>query len=261
MMPRTYLAFLVGSLALVGIPPLSGFFSKDSILAAALASGGYGQLLFTAGLVGTLLTGLYTFRLFFVVFRGEPSPLVRRHAEGHGHGERPWTMTVPVAILAVLAAVGGWIQIAGLWHPFGDWLHDVAEPLVEASVTQDYVASALAVGLGLVGIAIAWLYYAAPEPRRRELPRAAAARDVLAHKLYFDELYDAVFYRPAVWLATQWRRLIEEPLIGGSITGVTLGARRAGGALGGAQTGYLRSYALAIACAVAVLVVVFVAVQ
>jgi NADH-quinone oxidoreductase subunit L len=260
-MPRTYLAFLVGSLALVGIPPLSGFFSKDSILAAALASGGYGQLLFAAGLAGALLTGLYTFRLFFIVFRGEPSPLVRQHAEGHGHGEGPWTMTVPVAVLTVLAAVGGWIQIAGLWHPFGDWLHDVAEPLVEASVTQDYVASALAVGLGLVGIGIAWLFYAAPEPRRRPLPRAAAARHALEHKLYFDELYDAVFYRPAVWLATQWRRLIEEPLIGGSITGVTLGARRAGGVLGGAQTGYLRSYALAIACAVAVLVVVFVAVQ
>jgi NADH-quinone oxidoreductase subunit L len=170
-------------------------------------------------------------------------------------------MTVPVAVLTVLAVVGGWIQVAGLWHPFGDWLHVVAEPLVEASVTQDYVASALAVGLGLVGAAIAWLFFAAPEPRRRALPRAAAARATLEHKLYFDELYDAIFYRPAVWLATQGRRLIEEPLIGGSITGVALGAKRAGGVLGGAQTGYLRSYALAIATAVAVLVVVFVAVQ
>ena len=76
-MPKTFVAFLIGSLALVGIPPLSGFFSKDSILASALASGGYGQVLFVAGLVGTLLTGIYTFRLFFRVFLGEPSPLVR----------------------------------------------------------------------------------------------------------------------------------------------------------------------------------------
>ena len=256
-MPRTYIAFLVGSLALVGIPPLSGFFSKDSILAAALASGGYGQLLFAAGLAGALLTGLYTFRLFFVVFLGEPSPLVRQHS-GH-HGEGPWTMTVPVAVLTVLAVIGGWLQIAGVWHPFADWLEPVAESLVEPSTTQDYVTSALAVGLGLAGMGIAWLHYAAP--RRRPLPRAAAARDVLEHKLYFDELYDAVFYRPAVWISTQSRRWIEEPLIGGSISGVTLGARRAGGVLGGAQTGYLRSYALAIATAVAVLVVVFVAVQ
>ena len=90
-MPKTYLAFLIGSLALVGIPPLSGFFSKDSILASALASGGYGQVLFVAGLVGTLLTGIYTFRLFFRVFLGEPSPLVararaRRTATARGRG-------------------------------------------------------------------------------------------------------------------------------------------------------------------------------
>ena len=167
-------------------------------------------------------------------------------------------MTVPVAVLSLLAVVGGWIQIAGVWHPFGDWLHVVAEPLVEPSVTQDYVASVLAVALGVGGMGIAWLFYLA---RKRELPRAAAARNVLEHKLYFDELYDALFYRPAVWIAGIWRRWIEEPLIGGSITGLSLGARRAGGALGEAQSGYLRSYALAIATAVAVLVVVFVAVQ
>ncbi|MBA2331554.1 MAG: NADH-quinone oxidoreductase subunit L [Actinobacteria bacterium] len=255
-MPKTFVAFLVGSLALVGIPPLSGFFSKDSILAAALASGGYGQILFAAGLAGALLTGLYTFRLFFIVFHGEPSPLVRRHAEGHGEG--PWTMTVPVAVLTVLAIVGGWIQIAGVWHPFGDWLEVVAEPLVEPSVTQDYVASVLAVALGILGVGIAWAFYLG---RKRELPRAAAVRDVLEHKLYFDELYDAIFYRPAVWIAGIWKRWIEQPLIGGSIAGVSLGGRRAGDALGEAQTGYLRTYALAIAAAVAVLVVVFVAVQ
>jgi len=279
-MPKTFVAFLVGSLALVGIPPLSGFFSKDAILASALASGGYGQLLFAAGLLGTLLTGLYTFRLFFVVFLGRPSELVLQHAQGshgrpeeedasrthgktaHGetasHGEGPWTMTVPVAVLTVLAVIGGWLQIPDVWHPFGDWLHDVAEPLVEPSVTQDLVASALAVGLGLVGVGVAWLFYGA---RSRELPRVAGVRHALEHKLYFDELYDLVFYRPAVWMAGVWRRTIEEPLIGGSITGVSLSARRAGGVLGETQTGYLRSYALAIAAAAAVLVVVFLAVQ
>jgi NADH-quinone oxidoreductase subunit L len=259
-LPRTYLAFLVGSLALVGIPPLSGFFSKDAILASALASGSYGQLLFVAGLAGTLLTGLYTFRLFFVVWGGEPSPLVREHAEGdhdhgHGHGEAHWTMTAPVAILAVLAIVGGWLQVAGVWHPFGDWLHTVAEPLVEPTVTQDYVASVLAVGLGLVGIATAWTFYGA---RRRPVPRLARVQETLEHKLYFDELYDLVFYRPAVVVSSIWRRWVEEPVIGGSIAGVTLGARRAAGAVSEAQTGYLRTYALAIVGAVALLTLLFV---
>ncbi len=264
-MPRTYLAFLIGSLALVGIPPLSGFFSKDSILASALASGGYGQVLFVAGLAGTLLTGLYTFRLFFIVFLGEPSPLVNEHSggHGHGHGEGPWTMTWPVGVLTVLAVVGGWIQIAGIWHPFGEWLDPIAIgrehlALVEPSVTQDYVTSALAVGLGLVGMFVAWTLYGA---RTRPVPRNAAVQETLEHKFWFDELYDLIFYKPAVLLTRGFRRGVEEPLIGGSISGVTLGARETAGAVGGAQTGYLRSYALAIALGVAILVVVFISVQ
>jgi NADH-quinone oxidoreductase subunit L len=263
-MPRTGLAFLIGSLALVGIPPLSGFFSKDSILASALAAGTYGQILFVAGLAGTLLTGIYAFRLYFRVFLGEQSGHVREHtAHDHGHGEGPWTMTVPVAVLAVLAICGGWLQIAGVWHPFGEWLDPVAFgrehlALVEPTETQDYVASALAVGLGLLGIGIAWALYVA---RRRPVPRNAGIQDTLEHKFWFDELYDLIFYRPAVLLSSALRRGVEEPLIGGSIDSVSASARGAGGAVADTQTGYLRSYALAIAAAVAVLVVVFVAVQ
>ncbi|HWH06034.1 MAG TPA: NADH-quinone oxidoreductase subunit L, partial [Gaiellaceae bacterium] len=278
LMPFTFAAFLVGSLALVGLPPLSGFFSKDGILASALEAGTFGYVLFAAGLVGTLLTGLYTFRLFFVVWGGEPSPLVQEHAggghgrqseddasrvhgEAHDHthgGEGPWTMLVPVGILTVLSVAGGWIQIPGLWHELSYWLEPVAHPLVEPSLRQELFTSTLAVALGLAGMGIAWLFYGA---RRRELPRAAAVRDVLEHKFYFDELYDLAFYRPAVAVSGLWRRYVEEPLIGGSIAGVTLGARRAGGAVGQAQTGYLRTYALAIAFAVAVLTLVFVTVR
>ncbi|HUQ23565.1 MAG TPA: NADH-quinone oxidoreductase subunit L [Gaiellaceae bacterium] len=262
-MPRTYIAFLIGSLALVGIPPLSGFFSKDSILASALASGGYGRLLFAAGLAGALLTGLYTFRLLFIVFLGEPSALVREHDHGSAHGEGPWTMTVPVAVLTVLAVVGGWVQVAGIWHPFGEWLDPIAVgrehlALVEPTVTQDYVTSVLAVGLGAVGIAVAWMIYGS---RKWSVPRVPSVQRTLEHKLWFDELYDAVFYNPGERISGLLRRGVEEPLIGGSIEGVTLGAREAAGALGEAQTGYLRTYALAIAAAVAVLVVVFITVQ
>jgi NADH-quinone oxidoreductase subunit L len=268
-MPRTYLAFLIGSLALVGIPPLSGFFSKDAILASALASGTYGQILFVAGLAGAFLTGLYTFRLLFIVFFGEPSELVRRHEHPHGeeHGEGPWTMTWPVAVLAVLAIVGGWLQVAGVWHPFSDWLDPVAFgygearehlALVEPSVTQDYVTSVLAVALGLAGIWLAWVFYGA---RSRAVPRSPFAQETLEHKFWFDELYDLIFYKPAVLLTRALRRGVEEPLIGGSITSVSVGARETGGAVGEVQTGYLREYALAIAAGVAILVLVFVAVR
>ena len=216
-----------------------------------------------AGLAGALLTGIYAFRLLFIVFHGPPSPLVQEHEHGHGHGEGPWTMTWVVGILTVLAIVGGWLQVAGLWHPFGEWLDPVAVgrehlALVEPTVTEDYVTSVLAVGLGLVGIAVAWVLYGT---RRRAVPRWAFGQRTLEHKFWFDELYDAVFYKPAVFVTTLLRRGVEEPLIGGSITGVTVGAREAGDALGEVQTGYLRSYALAIAGAVAVLVVVFISVR
>ena len=262
-LPKTFIAFLVGSLALVSIPPFAGLFSKDAILASAWASGGYGQLLFVAGLAGALLTGLYTFRLLFIVFLGASSPLVQEHEHGHGRGEGPWTMTWVVGLLTVLTFVGGWIDVAGLWHTFGGWLDPVAVgrehlALVEPTVTEDYVTSVLAVGLGLLGTAIAWVLYGA---RSRPVPRWGFLQRTLEHKFWFDELYDAIFYKPAVFLAALFRRGVEEPLIGGSITGISVGAREAGDALGEVQTGYLRSYALAIAGAAAVLVVVFISVR
>ena len=93
------------------------------------------------------------------------------------------------------------------------------------------------------------------------MPRYPALQKTLEHKFWFDELYDLIFYKPAVLLTRVLRRGVEEPVIGGSISGVAVGTRETGGAVGGAQTGYLRSYALAIAFAVAILVVVFVSVQ
>ena len=88
LMPRTYWLFIVGGLALVGIPPFAGFFSKDPILAAALAHGTYGSILWIAGVVGTFLTGLYTFRMLFMVFWGEPSAYAREHHHAGRAGGR-----------------------------------------------------------------------------------------------------------------------------------------------------------------------------
>ena len=135
-LPRTTLFMLIGSLALAGIFPFAGFWSKDSILASALASGTYGFVLFVAGLIGAFLTGLYTFRMIFLVWRGDRSPYVREHLHDTSHGEAPFSMYAAVAVLAVLSVVGGWLQVAGVWHPFSDWLAPVAEPLVEPSVRR-----------------------------------------------------------------------------------------------------------------------------
>ena len=101
-LPNTYWAFLIGALALAGIPPLAGFFAKDSILAAALAAGTYGQILFVVGVLGTFLTGLYAFRMVFLVFGGEPSPYAQEHLHRPDRSE-PWLwMGAAVAVLSVL---------------------------------------------------------------------------------------------------------------------------------------------------------------
>jgi NADH-quinone oxidoreductase subunit L len=259
-LPKTRLAFLIGALALAGMPPLSGFWSKDSILADALADGWYGRTLLVVALAGVFLTGLYTFRMFFLVFEGEVSPYAREHAHAPapGHGEGPFSMTSTVWVLTVLAAIGGLIQIPGLWELVSDWLDPVAEPLVEPSVLQDYVMSAISVSIGLAGIATAWWIYGA---RRLAIPKAAFFRRLFEHKFYFDEAYDWVFYKPAVWVANAWRRFVEQPLIAGSIDAVAGGTRRAGGGVTQTQTGLVRSYALALAFGVAVLVLVFISVR
>ena len=149
LLPFTYVCFAIGSLSLAGIPPFAGFFSKDSILAAALDHGWYGELLWVAGMVGTFLTGLYAFRMLFIVFWGEPSAFVREHLIEHKHsGEGPLSMTSTVGTLAVLTVIGGFLQFADVWTPVTNWLDPVARPLVEASGTQEAVSSILAVLLG-----------------------------------------------------------------------------------------------------------------
>jgi NADH-quinone oxidoreductase subunit L len=258
LMPRVYWAFLIGALALVGIPPFAGFFSKDSILAAAMDHGAYGYVLWVAGLAGAFLTGLYTFRMLFLVFWGEPSPFAREHFHALKNDVVGVSMGATVGVLAVLSVVGGWLQFAPVWHPVETWLETVAEPLVSPTNWQEAVSSILAVALGAAGIGVAWLLYGV---KRRPVPRAAFWQRALEHKFYFDELYDAVFYRPSAWTARAFGRLIEQPLITGSGRELGEDTRDLGGILARLQTGLLRTYALAIASALAVLAVVFVAVR
>ena len=256
-MPRTHLAFAAGALALMGIPIFSGFWSKDGIVAAAFASSdALGYTLWIAALIGALLTGLYTTRLYFAVFRGEPSDLVKEHTH-EGHGEGPRSMTIPVAVLAVLATVGGLVVIPGVWEPFLTWIDETVESTVLASVAEDYESSAIAVTLGVVGFFWARRAFHAG----RQIVTNPGLWRVLEHKLYFDELYDALFYRPAAALSVALRRNVEEPVVERSLDEIGAGTLQVGGEVGRVQTGLLRTYAVAIAFAVAVLIVVFVAVR
>jgi NADH-quinone oxidoreductase subunit L len=256
-LPWTYRAFLVGALALAAIPPFAGFFSKDAILSSLIDQGSLGWLLWAAGITGAFLTGLYTFRLLFIVFFGEVTPYAREHL----HKERfegPVPMMWPVAVLAVLSTIAGFLQVPGAWHLVDTWLEPVVESVEEASgalALFSILASLVAAGSG---IAVAWALYRKPGDRpaaiRQRFPWAART---LEHKLYFDEAYDLAFYKPASALANWLLGRVEGPLVLRSLGGIGTGVRDASDRVAAAQTGRVRAYVLALALGLAVLAVVF----
>ncbi len=128
-LPWTYRCFLVGALALAAIPPFAGFFSKDAILASAAGAGTLGWILWGVGVAGAFLTALYTFRLVFIVFFGEPAA-----DQPHLHRERfegPLSMMWPVGVLTVGAIVSGFLQFPGGWAGVDTWIEPVAESIHE----------------------------------------------------------------------------------------------------------------------------------
>jgi NADH-quinone oxidoreductase subunit L len=169
-------------------------------------------------------------------------------------------MLVPVGVLTVLAVIGGWIQFSPIWHPLTSWLEPAARTLgvAEPTNTQEAVVSALAVLLGLAGVGVAWLLYGRGEVA---VPRLPAVQRALEHKLYFDEAYDALFFKPAAALAASLRRDFEEPVV--LATGPDLGdlTLEAGSRTRRLQTGLVRTYVLFLGTGLAVVGVVFLIVK
>jgi len=250
-LPFTRAVFLIGALALVGIPFFAGFFSKDAIIAATLTKGAFGYCLFAACLAGAFLTGLYTFRMFFIVFGGERSAFAQEHLHT-GKREGPFSMLWTVGVLAVLSAVGGLLQFSPLWHPLTDWLDPVAPNTALPSNTEEAIASISAVLLGIAGI---WVAYAAYVTKRIKVPKPVK---LFEKKFYWDELYDAIFYKPADLISRGLGRYFEGPVIGGTIGDVKIGFRLGAGELARVQNGLVRAYVLALTSGVAVLALVFI---
>jgi NADH-quinone oxidoreductase subunit L len=254
-MRLTHAAVLVGCLAIAGIPPFSGFFSKDEVLATALDAGTLGVVLAIVGLVGAGLTAFYMFRLFFRAFWG-PEPEGGYATAPH---EARWTMSAPVAVLAVLAAVGGLLQVPGAWHPLTTWLEPVllADPGLEATTGAEVIVSVVSVVLAAGAVALAWWVFVADPTRRTRLLPAPAARAVLADQYRFDDVFEEAVVQPGRDLGDTLTRGVERRGVDGGVLGVARSLYAAARGLSLAQSGLVRSYAFAMIAGAAILGAIF----
>jgi NADH-quinone oxidoreductase subunit L len=256
----TYRTFLVGTVAIAGIPPLAGFFSKDEILAATFGAGSGYRLLWVVGLLTAGLTACYMFRAVFMTFEGEFRGTA--HERNHLH-ESPPVMTMPLVVLAVGAVVAGLVGIPDA-ITFGrahlNFFHHFLEPSIyevhgheahpHLSYAIEWVLMVVSVAIAVGGILLArriWggtVGLARGEAWARRFP---AAHRVLSNKYYVDELYDAAIVQPIKQLSIRglWRG-VDVGVIDGMVNGVGGGVQAASGVLRRAQTGSIRTYAAAL---------------
>ncbi len=315
-LPVTYWTFLIGAIAIAGVPFFSGFFSKDEILFRTFTSANpAAKLLWTIGAVTSLLTATYMFRLVFLAFHGErraPSPEapdraaaaqahdagahpeaeepVTHHGKAHGHAghihDAPPSMAIPLIVLAIGSVVAGYV---GVPHAIGgsNWIESFLEPSFEVSErarrtetlgaeaapagggaeavrpvsvqreqqggqsgdsSPELPLMAISSGIALAGIGLAFYFWM----RNRAAADAMALRmrgayNLLLHKYYVDEIYDAAIVQPIKLMSTGglWRG-VDAGLIDGAVNGVGQTIRAGSGALRRAQTGSVRTYAASL---------------
>ena len=249
----TWVTFGLGWLAIIGLPPFSGFFSKDEIIHAAFEGEGWQPWVFgTVTVLGAGITAFYMSRLFFMTFHGKrrwhddtdaPAP--------HPH-ESPWMMTLPMVVLAVgSAGLGGVLAITGALEA---WLEPVftEPPELQPVINLDLV-TAVTLLVIVAGAALAFLQYL-----RRDVPVMAPRGNVLTRAaradLYQDDVNDIAFVGTGTAFVRGMGDLDDDLLARGAVGGVTRSIRRAGAGLSRLQTGFVRSYALSMFAGVALVV-------
>ena len=270
-MPITHWTFLAATLAIAGILPFAGFFSKDEILWWSLASERGGLVVYVVVLVAAFCTAFYMLRIMWMTFWGEHrgnEHLVEvdpghEHDQDHGHAhgapkESPWTMTVPLIVLGVLSLVGGLVGIpeafpGGLPNLLHDWLHPVfagadvhLQPAMHHNVglERGLMALSLAIALGTIGLT--WLIWGGGKDKLRDVfaEKVPALHRLLWNKWYVDELYELVLIGPIVRFSREvlWR-VVDEVIIDGSVNFIGGFFRQAADKMGRLQNGDVGNYA------------------
>jgi NADH-quinone oxidoreductase subunit L len=275
-MPFTFACFMIGGLALSGIPPFSGFFSKDEILLVTGERGGWHWGLYVMGYIGAFLTAIYTFRMIFRAFYGDPVPEAKELEAGHiahaaqptnpGTGEvedtdvgfpgpthaiaeREWPMKLAMSVLAVGSIGLGLLQIPKVDFVIDDFLKPsfATSALYETHTQNGLLAFGLLLGtaLGLLGIAIAYrIWVAKPGTSAAMRARFGAVYALLINKWYFDELIDAAIVKPMAAVGRFAQGTFERVVVEGALVDGTVSIVKAGSAaVRAVQTGLLRYYA------------------
>jgi NADH-quinone oxidoreductase subunit L len=250
-MPRTAMTFLIAALAISGIPPLSGFFSKDDILWNAFANGGF--ILWLIGAVTALLTAFYMFRLYFLTFEGK----ARFGHDKHPH-ESPALMTIPLMVLAVLSAIGGFIGIPALFsgeggNRFENWLEPVFKSASFKVATEGIYSSfdeILLMVLTVAGAALAiyfarYIYLKNPQFALNTSRKFKGLYNLLLNKYFVDEFYNAAVVTPILKSSDNFLwRIADVKIIDGVVNGTASLIESISGKIRKMQTGVTQVYAV-----------------
>jgi NADH-quinone oxidoreductase subunit L len=263
-LPVTYFTFMIANLAIAGVPPFSGFFSKDEILAHTFASNKIAWVLLT---ITAGITAFYMFRLFFLVFFRE----YRGKLETSSIHDAPASMAIPLVILAILSLVGGLIGLPEVSH-MPNYLADFLQPVLlpgqsmaaiaktahKISHSEEWMVMGISVVVSLAGIIFAYVTYLSGKAVPSDEAPVNPIHKLVSSKFYFDEIYEALVLKPIALIANLFSVLIDLLFVNLIVEGFGALARFAGGGLRLTQAGRVSGYALIMLISIVVFALAFI---
>jgi NADH-quinone oxidoreductase subunit L len=256
-MSITHITFLLACFAIAGIPPFSGFFSKDEILAAAYARS---PLLWGVGVAGALMTAFYMFRLYAMTFLGK---FRGTHEQEHHLHESPKAITIPLIILAILSVVGGLVGIPEVFMHGGHRMEEFLAPVFaqsnaitikhETNQATEFLLMGISVAVALTALIFAWTKFS--KYQKTDKAETGLGK-VLENKWYVDELYDAVIVRPVQSIAKYFSTVVEKKGIDGLVNGVGKAVNYSSRQIRLLQSGQVGNYILLMVLGILILFIV-----
>jgi NADH-quinone oxidoreductase subunit L len=245
-LPLTYPTFLIGAVAIAGIPFLSGFFSKDAILTSAFANGQY--FVWALGIFGAVMTAFYMFRMIFLTFHGKER--LEPEAKQHLH-ESPPVMTIPLVFLAFFSIIAGYVGLPVVFGKNLDFFGRFLEPVIKhvhevhLSIGTEWLLILISVAVAVTGIYIAWVFYIKnPKIPRNFVARFPGLYRLLYNKYYVDEIYNTLFVNSTIKGSEVVYDHFDLKVIDGAVNGSASATNFFGKVLSYFQTGLIKDYAL-----------------